>query len=200
MTKKITNPTMSKAVMTLTLIAASMQAFATAQGPSITSSSVNPVVHWNRELLAIVRTPGVQPGTIHPTRAFAIMHAAIYDAVNAIDGTHHPYLIRTWGISRQASEEAAADAAAHEVLITLYPSQQATIDVVFQQLLAQIPDGGKKDAGVALGASVADQILALRGNDGSGVKAPTFVFGTKPGDFRSTPPNFPKPQFSDGPK
>src|SRR5260221_2372902 len=47
--------------------------------------SVNPVVQWNRTLLAIVRTHGAQPPTIHPTRSFAIMHAAIYDAVNAID-------------------------------------------------------------------------------------------------------------------
>jgi hypothetical protein len=49
------------------------------------ANSVNPVVQWNRTLLVIVRTPGAQPATIHPTRSFAIMHAAIYDAVNAID-------------------------------------------------------------------------------------------------------------------
>jgi len=46
------------------------------------------VVQWNRILLVIVRTLGAQPATIHPTRSFAIMHAAIYDAVNAIDS--HP--------------------------------------------------------------------------------------------------------------
>src|SRR4029077_1208658 len=51
---------------------------------------VNPVVQWNRTLLVIVRTPGAQPATVHPTRSFAIMHAAIYDAVNAIDRTHRP--------------------------------------------------------------------------------------------------------------
>ena len=45
----------------------------------------NPVVEWNRALLAIVRTPGAQPATIHATRSFAMMHAAIYDAVNAIN-------------------------------------------------------------------------------------------------------------------
>ncbi len=187
---------MIKVVLTLTLIGASMQAYAVAQSPSITSSSVNPVVQWNRELLAIVRTPGAQPGTVHSTRSFAIMHAAIYDAVNAIDKTHHSHLIRTFGVSRATSEDAAADAAAHEVLIALYPSLQSTIDATFAQLLAQIPNGPNKNAGVALGVSVANQILPLRSNDGSGVQAPPFVFGNKPGDYQSTPPNFPKAQFT----
>src|SRR5439155_983461 len=49
------------------------------------------VIQWNKTLLTIVRTPGAQPATVHPTRSFAIMHAAIYDAVNAIDATHKPY-------------------------------------------------------------------------------------------------------------
>ena len=44
------------------------------------------VVDWNRELLSILRTPGAQPATIHPTRSFAILHAAIYDAVVSITG------------------------------------------------------------------------------------------------------------------
>src|SRR5438105_495759 len=47
--------------------------------------TVDPVVHWNRILIGIVRTPGAQPATVHPTRAFAMLHAALYDAVNAID-------------------------------------------------------------------------------------------------------------------
>jgi hypothetical protein len=51
----------------------------------------NPVIQWNKTLLTIVRTPGAQPATVHPTRSFAVMHAAMYDAVNAIDGTHRPY-------------------------------------------------------------------------------------------------------------
>src|SRR5437660_3373252 len=79
---------------------------------------VNAVIEWNRTLLAIVRTPGAQPATIHSTRSFAILHAAIYDAVNAIDGTHKPYLVRL-SASHFASQEAAAAAAAHEVLVKL---------------------------------------------------------------------------------
>jgi hypothetical protein len=62
------------------------------------AQSVNQVVQWNKNLLVIVRTPGAQPATIHPTRSFAIMHAAIYGAVNAIDGSHKPYLVHLTGV------------------------------------------------------------------------------------------------------
>src|SRR5437899_2843524 len=76
----------------------------------LTGQSVNPVVQWNRTLLLIVRTPRAQPATVHPTRSFAIMHAAIYDAVNAIERRHRPYLVHLRDIPRDASQDAAAAA------------------------------------------------------------------------------------------
>ena len=160
-----------------------------------TTKPVSQVVQWNRTLLVIVRTPGAQPATIHPTRSFAIMHAAIYDAVNAIEGTHQPYLVRL-GASHFASQEAAAAAAAHEVLVKLYPSSQATLDAQLQQALAQLPNRGKTD-GMRIGNTVADRILALRNNDGSNAQPTPYFFGNASGDYQSTPPNFPKqPQFT----
>jgi hypothetical protein len=165
------------------------------QAPS--SQPVNPVLQWNRTLLVIVRTPGAQPVTVHPTRSFAIMHAAIYDAVNAIDRTHRPYLVRLSGVPRDASEEAAAVAAAQRVLVALYPTFKTTLDAELQQSLAQIPDGNDKVEGIRIGQTVADRILALRSNDGSNAKPIPYVFGTAPGDYQSTPPNFPaQPQFT----
>ncbi len=156
---------------------------------------VSQVVQWNRILLVIVRTAGAQPATIHPTRSFAIMHAAIYDAVNAIDGTHKPYSIRV-GASHSASQEATAAAAAHEVLVKLYPTFQATLDAQFQQARAQLPDEGRAD-GISIGQKVADLVLALRKNDGSNAQPIPYVFGNAPRDYQSTPPNFPKqPQFT----
>src|SRR6202040_2378196 len=156
---------------------------------------VSQVVQWNRTLLVIVRTPGAQPATIHPTRSFAILHGAIYDAVNAIDGTHKPYLIRV-DASHFASQEAAAAAAAHEALVKLYPSFQATLDAQLQQALAQLPSRGKAD-GISIGNTVADRILALRSNDGSNAQPIPYVFGNDPGDYQSIAPNFPKqPQFT----
>jgi PAP2 superfamily len=161
------------------------------------SQPVSPVLQWNRTLLVIVRTPGAQPATVHPTRSFAIMHAAIYDAVNAIDRTHRPYLVRLSGVPRSASQEAAAAAAAHQVLVALYPAFKTTLDAELQQSLAQIPDGNDKVEGIRVGQTVADRILAVRSNDGSNAQPIPYVFGTAPGDYQSTPPNFPpQPQFT----
>ena len=151
----------------------------------------NTVVQWNKILLVIVRTPGAQPATVHATHSFALMHAAIYDAVNSIDRTHRPYLVRPTERT-DASEEAAAASAAHEVLVSLYPTLQPTLDADLAASLAQIPDGEDKDEGIAIGKSVADQILAARANDGSAAPPIPYVFGTDPGDYMSTPPNFPK--------
>ena len=183
---------------TLFLAGATVAALAAANlAPAIAQATkpVSQVVQWNQTLLVIVRTPGIQPATIHPTRSFAIMHAAIYDAVNAIDGTHQPYLVRL-GASHFASQEAAAAAAAHEILVRLYPSFQATLDAQLQQALAQLPSRGKAD-GISIGNTVADRILALRSNDGSNAQPIPYVFGNAPGDYQSTPPNFPnQPQFT----
>jgi membrane-associated phospholipid phosphatase len=176
---------------TVALLAAANLAPATAQA----TKPVSQVVQWNKTLLSIVRTPGAQPATIHPTRSFAIMHAAIYDAVDAIDGTHKPYLVRL-SASHFASQEAAAAAAAHEVLVKLYPNFRATLDDQLQHALAQLANAGRAD-GIQIGNTVADRILALRANDGSNVPPIPYVFGTAPGDYQSTPPNFPnQPQFT----
>jgi hypothetical protein len=85
--------------------AASVQDKRAAHDPAPAQSVV---VDWNRNLLVIVRTHGAQPATIHPTRSFAMMHAAIYDAVNAIDQTHEPYAAGVPHASPSASQEAAA--------------------------------------------------------------------------------------------
>src|SRR5437660_1072320 len=141
--------------------------------------SVDPVIQWNRILLSIVRTPGAQPATLHPTRSFAMMHAAIYDAVNASDGTYHSYQVQIQGVPPSASQEAATAAAAHRVLAELYPSFGTILDAELQQSLGQISDGADKDAGIAAGESVADQTLALRRGDGSDVQPAQFVFGAE---------------------
>src|SRR5438552_2547056 len=199
---------MSKILVTLTLLCASLSAqvpksfgaptddeHPSTTGPAV--SSLNPVLQWNRILLAIVRTPGAQPATIHTTRSFALMHAAIYDAVNAIARTHEPYLVRHTGVPRHASQQAAGAAAAHEVLAALYPVFLSSLDDELQQSLTQIPAGKDKDEGILIGRTVADRILALRSNDGANAQPILYVFGNAPGDYQSTPPNFPpQPQFT----
>src|SRR5258708_28925997 len=138
------------------------------------SPSVNPVIEWNRTLLQIVRTPGAQSPTIHSTRNFAMLHAAIFDAVNNIDRDFDPYALRHPHVSRRASAEAAADQAAHDVLISLYPAFATTLDSELQQDLAQIPYGRDKTDGIEEGQDVAAAILALRSKDGSASVLPPF--------------------------
>jgi hypothetical protein len=158
---------------------------------------VNPVTQWNKILLAIVRTPNAQPATVHATHSFAIMHGAIYDAVNAIDGKHTVYRVRLADASQSASKDAAASTAAHDVLIALYPAFKNMLDSALVQSLAVIPDGVDKSEGVWIGAAVARRMLNSRANDGANALPIPYVFGNAPGDYQSTPPNFPpQPQFT----
>jgi hypothetical protein len=125
-------------------------AFAAKAAPrAVTMAAQAPdqVIQWNRILLGIRRTPGAQPATVHPTRSMAILHAAVYDAVNAIDRTHADYLVHV-AAPPGASEPAAAAAAAHDVLTQLYPGQQATLDSDLAASLATIPDGRPKTDGI----------------------------------------------------
>jgi len=154
-----------------------------------------PVIHWNQILLSIVNTAGAQPANIQPTRNFAILHAAIYDAVNSIDRAHEPYLISIRA-PRDASQTAAADAAAHTTLVGLYPAEQTSLDADYAAELAKVASGPAKGKGVRLGEQVASDLLAIRANDGSSAAPPPFVAGTNPGDYRPTPPNFPTPVFT----
>ena len=201
---------MAKSLITLVLLCASLSAqvngsaSATAEGEAnsgaSSSQSVNAVIKCNRTLLVIVRTPGAQPPTIHSTRSFAILHASVYDAVNNIDGTFSPYLVRLSNVSRHASRPAAADQAAHDVLVALYPAFEPTLDAELQQDLAQIPDGQNKADGITVGQTVAAQILSLRSNDGSGVTPPLFIPGNQPGSYQLTPPNFAAADFTQWPQ
>jgi membrane-associated phospholipid phosphatase len=157
--------------------------------------SGKPVLDWNQTLLSIVNTPGAQPATIQPTWSFAIMHAAIYDAVNSIDRSHRAYLISVRA-PRDASETAAADAAAQTVLDTVYPAQQSVVDAAYATELAVVPDSPARTAGVRVGVEVARGLLAVRSDDGATTVAPPFVAGTNPGNYRPTPPNLPTPVFT----
>jgi hypothetical protein len=185
----------------LVLTCVTALAFSGASYADSASGPTDEVVQWNKTLLTIVRTPGAQPATVHPTRSFAIMHAAIYDAVNAIDASHKPYLVHLEHVSPRASQEAAAAAAAHETLIALYPAFQATLDQQFEQSLAQITDGADKTTGIDVGRAVALAILTLRSDDGSAAAPIPYAFGNTPGDYQSTPPNFPaQPVFTHWPR
>jgi membrane-associated phospholipid phosphatase len=160
---------------------------------SIGSGAV--VVEWNRELLSIARTPGAQPATVHATRNFAILHAAIYDAVVSITGDAPPYLVSTVAAAG-ARPDAGAAVAGHDVLVALYPTFRATINHELDRQLAVIPNGTGKSKGIRVGHSVARQLLVARATDGSSVMPAPFTLEDGPGFFTPTPPGFAPPVFT----
>ncbi len=155
----------------------------------------NPVIEWNKFLLGIQATAGDQPATVHPTYELAIMHAAIYDAVVAIDHSAMPYLT-TVHAPRDASQAAAADTAARDTLVKLYPSLQSSIDQEYAGLLSQLAPRRRVAEGIQVGEQVAAQLLAARRGDGSDAQPIPFTPGTSPGDYQLTPPSFGAPVFT----
>jgi hypothetical protein len=153
------------------------------------------VIAWNKELLNIVKTPGAQPATVHPTRSFAILHAAIYDAVVSITRDAPAYVFSV-NAPRSARPDAAAATAGHDTLVALYPTMKAALDQQLAGELAMIPDVAGKQQGIQVGQAVAARLIAIRANDGSAATPPPFVPGTQPGNYRPTPPNFPAPVFT----
>lgn len=164
------------------------------------ADSANPVIEWNKTLLTIVRTPGAQPPTIHSTRNFAMLHVAMFDAVNDIAASFSPYLVRNSTELRSASPVAAADQAAHDVLVALYPDFQSMLDAQLQEDLGQIGDGPEKTSGIAVGVVAASEVVTLRANDGSNITPPPFKAGSAPGDYQLTPPNFAPADFRQWPE
>jgi hypothetical protein len=146
----------------------------------------NPVIEWNKTLLSIVRTPNMQPATMHSTRSFAMMHLAIDEAVNHFPGK---------GNDSALLQNVAAAAAAQRVLLVLYPAAESTLTQAYQSSLAELsqsPSFNRFVEAVAAGRLSAEHILKARANDGAAKPADPYTFGTNPGDYQSTPPNFPK--------
>jgi hypothetical protein len=151
----------------------------------IQATDNNVVLQWNRVLQETIRTPGQHPATIFPVRSFAMMHAAMFDAVNSIDGTYTPYLIEV-SANRGGSPEAAAAQAAHDVLVALYPSRQAIFDAELTASLAGIPRL-RETRGRDVGRIVAEKLLAVRSNDGWNVAATPYVLPPTPGNWQPSP-------------
>lgn len=153
------------------------------------SAHADTVTEWNAIWLDCVRATGGPPCPI--ARAGGMVHAAIYDAVNSIYRTHEPYL-SSLPAPRDASPEAAGAAAAHDVLVYLYPGRQTILDAALTASLDPIPNGRAKAAGMQVGSQAALNIIEARRNDGSDNDTP-YVPGTAPGDWQPTFPDFTAP-------
>jgi hypothetical protein len=138
------------------------------------------------------RVFGEQVGPARSARAMAIIHIAMYDAVNAITKNYQPYA-GSFSAPAHASVDAAIAQAAHDTLVVMYPSQKAAFDSKLTADLAQIvtKTPSQKTDGIALGKATAAAILALRTNDGSQVPDPTigvgYNTGTTQADWKQDP-------------
>jgi hypothetical protein len=145
------------------------------------------ILQWNRVLTETIRTPGAHPSaTIFPVRSYAMMHAAMFDAVNSVDGGYTPYLTDVPG-SKNASAEAAAAQAAHDVLVGLYPARATIYHAELEASLDGI-DKNRAQQGIRVGEIVAERMLAARSNDGWNVPPPPYVLALTPGNWQPTPP------------
>lgn len=153
------------------------------------------VISWNQALLRIVRTAGAQPATVHPTRSFAILHAAIHNAVVATTRAGTPYLFAIHATAG-ASPVAAAAQAAHDVLAALYPGEAAGLDAQLAADLATVEQRHARESGIKTGRLTARLLLDLRSNDGSSATPSPLVPGTEPGQYRPTPPGLAPAAFT----
>ena len=151
---------------------------------SIAESDV--VTDWNTAALNAIRIDRTSPP--EASRALAILHASIYDAVNGIARSYEPYFVNG-KVSMTASQEAAASAAANKALVTLFPANAKTFEDLHAATLAGIRRGPHKERGVEWGESVADQILLWRAEDSSDKVVPPPQ-GSGPGAWQPTPPGF----------
>jgi len=144
----------------------------------------NVITDWDEKAVSWVQTGTVPPP---PTsfRTMAMIHVAMFDAVNSIEPRYKPYKVQLQA-SPDASTEAAAAAAAGAVLIKLVPDATSDIQSALRSYLATLPDGEAKSEGIKLGQEVASQIFEARANDGASA-ADAYRPKTKPGVYIPTP-------------
>ncbi|HVX11566.1 MAG TPA: DUF4214 domain-containing protein [Pirellulales bacterium] len=161
---------------------------------SSTGAPPNAVIVWNQATLNAILADATDP--LFASRGLAMVQAAVFDAVNSIEGTPAYYVKVT--APAGASVPAAVDAAAHDVLVYLYPDQQATFDSLLTSQLALLPAVQATTDGETVGKAVASAIIAIRANDGSRDFV-DFQPSSGAGDWQPTAPAYAPaldPQFA----
>jgi hypothetical protein len=172
--------------------------YAAPAGPNPTAR----LAYWNEVALranALDHTPpfvgesrvaGEQLGPTRTSRALAIVHIAIYDALNAIYQRYPGYSGQLPAFA-DSSRDAAIAQAAHDTLVALYPSQAGRLDTWLNADLARLPAGRARFNGIDIGRRAAAAILALRANDGIYYGEPVvgvdYYVSNAPGQWRPDP-------------
>jgi hypothetical protein len=148
------------------------------------AATANVVTDWDEKAVSVVQTGTVPPP---PTafRTMAILHVAMFDAVNSIEPRYKPYKTRL-SAAPDTSKEAAAASAAAAVLVKLVPDAAADVQSTLTSYLATLPDGDAKSKGIELGQDVAAKILEAREKDGASA-ADAYRPRTKPGVYVPSP-------------
>ncbi len=147
---------------------------------------VDVVIEWNRIVFATLTTPGALPPTIFFWRPPAIVHAAVFDALNSFDAVYTPYATRV-DVPAGASRDAAVAQAAHDVLVALFPAQQAGFDAALAATLGRLSADAAR-GGAQVGAATAKANLELRASDGWTQVPPPYINPDLPGYWQPVPP------------
>ena len=140
------------------------------------------VLDWNALMLDAIQVDNSGPTL--SSRNLAILHAAMYDAVNSVLGTHQPYRFQT-AAPEGASAEAAAVGAAYVVMRTLYPSYSAPAEELYDIYLAGAGPNEAVTIGLALGRQVGQLTVENREADGSQTEVP-YIPSNAPGHGHPT--------------
>ncbi len=152
------------------------------------------VTQWNQNASTALFVTAGQPPQVSVTH-LAMVHGAVYDAVNAIDGRHEGYLLTPRAATPFDSKEAAAATAAYRVLLNIVPAQQAVLDTQYATSLSGIADGSAKTRGIAVGEAAAAAMIAARTDDGR-FGAYRFPVGSGPGVWKPVLPSFVNDPFA----
>lgn len=147
------------------------------------------ILDWNALALDCIRSDTTSPTL--SSRNLAILHSAIYDAVNSVTRTHQPYRFQLTAPTN-ASPEAAAVAAAYQVILNLYPSFTAWADDLYDSWESSIAPSAAITNGFNIGWQIGALALDSRNNDGSSTDIP-YIPSSAPGQWQRTPPFFRPP-------
>lgn len=140
------------------------------------------IVGWNASADLIAAEKGT--GAPEHGRGLALLHLAMFEAVNAIERRYTPYKLQL-SAERDTSKEAAAASAGYHVLLQIHPDQKSRLDTDLAKLLAGISDGDAKAKGIELGRQAAKELAAARANDGSSAPE-SYRYATQPGVYVPT--------------
>ncbi len=167
---------------------------ATHGAPKAYRAAEDVILQWNRVTGQTIQLPNQQPGNINPVRTLAMVHLAMFDAVNSIDGSYTPYLTDMPGPRGSASMNIAAAKAAHDVLAVLFPSQTAVFDAEYTASLDGAAENRYRPA-IRIGEISAAAILADRANDGWSAPWTPYLLAPTPGNWQELFPG-PYPGFA----